>query len=337
MRSIRLVSKGKVEEEDVPVPDKLEDDQVLVKIDLTGICYRDILTVDGFFPNTRVPVTLGHEIAGKIVKKGKGVNTFSEGDKVASLIYQPCGRCEDCMQGRENLCRYKKTFGEELDGSYAEYIVVREGSLVKVPEKVDAAGAAISACVTGMLIHAFKRAGIKAGERVMVTGAGGGVGIHAVQIAKAFGCRVIATTSSPWKIEKIKEYGADEVILNEGSFSQEVKRFTSGRGVDLVLESVGTPTIADSIRSLSWGGRLVVVGNVKPEPTQLMLGYIILRENSIIGSLSSTKKDVEEALMLTAEGKIKPVIHEILPLEKALEGHKTMREKNSFGRILLKP
>jgi len=337
LKAVRLKDKGRLETDDIPVPDNLLPEQVLIRIDLTGICFRDVLTVEGYFPNTKYPVTLGHEITGRIVKGGDNVDNFSVGDRVASLIYEPCGKCEDCLNGRENLCRYKKTFGEELDGSYADYIVASEKSLVKVPQGVSAEAAAISACVTGMLIHAFNRANTKEGENVLVTGAGGGVGIHAVQIAKALGCRVIAATSSAWKGEKIREYGADEVIIYDKNFSQEVKRLTSGRGVDVVLESVGTPTLTDSIRSLSWGGRMVIVGNVNPAPAQLMLGHIILRENSLIGSLSSTRKEVEQALKLSAEGKVKPVIHTILPLEQASEGHKIMKEKGSLGRILLKP
>ncbi|MEM0117082.1 MAG: zinc-binding dehydrogenase [Conexivisphaerales archaeon] len=337
MKAVRLIEKGKLETSEVPLPDKLEADQVLIKIDVTGICYRDILTVDGFFPNTKYPITLGHEITGRIIEKGENVRSFSVGDRIASLIYEPCGKCVDCLNGRENICRYKKTFGEELDGSYSEYIVARERSLVKVPAGASAEAAAISACVTGMLLHAFNRADTRPGETVLVTGAGGGVGIHAVQIAKALGCRVIAATSSMWKAEKIREYGADEVIIHQGNFNQQVKELTSGRGVDVVLESVGTPTLSDSIRSLSWGGRMVVVGNVNPAPTQLMLGHIILRENSIIGSLSSTRKEVEQALRLSAEGKIRPVVHAVLPLDQASEGHKIMKERGSLGRILLKP
>jgi len=337
LKAVRLVDKGRLEIDNIPIPEKLQPDQVLIKIDLIGICFRDILTVEGYFPNTKYPVTLGHEITGKIMKVGDRVSQFSVGDRVASLIYEPCGKCEDCSNGRENLCRYKKTFGEELDGSYAGFILASERSLVKVPEGVSEEAAAISACVTGMLIHAFNRAGTKQGENVLVTGAGGGVGIHAVQIARALGCRVIAATSSAWKAEKIKEFGADEVIVYENNFSQEVKKLTSGKGVDVILESVGTPTLSDSIRSLSWGGRLVIVGNVNPAPAQLMLGHIILRENSLIGSLSSTKKEVEQALKLSVEGKIKPVIHAVLPLEQAFEGHKIMKEKGSLGRILLRP
>jgi acryloyl-coenzyme A reductase len=337
MRVVRLEKGGQLGTKNVPVPDRLEHKQVLLKLEMTGICFRDLLTVDGYFPNTRYPVTLGHEIVGRVEKVGSEVTKFAPGDRVVSLIYQPCGQCEDCLSGRENICRSKKTYGEEVDGSYAEYVVATENSLVKAPEEVSPEGAAISACVTGMLLHAFRRAGTLRGETVLVTGAGGGVGIHAVQVAKALGCRVIAATSSPWKGNKISEFGADMVISYSDSFAREVKSATAGRGVDVVLESVGTPTLTDSLRSLRWGGRLVLVGNVKPLPTEVALGLIILRENSIFGSLSSTKPEVEEALRMTAQGLLRPVIHAILPLEDAAKGHMLMRERASLGRVLLKP
>lgn len=337
MKAVRLEKGGRPELHEVPTPSDLRSDQLLLKLEMTGICYRDLLTVDGFFPNTKYPITLGHEIAGTVEKVGENVTDFQVGDRVVSLIYEPCGECEDCLAGRENLCRRKKTFGEDIDGSYAEFIRVSQRSLVKVPAGVSPEGAAISACVTGMLLHAYRRASLKEGETVLVTGAGGGVGVHAVQIAKALGCRVIASTTSHWKSTGIRDSGADEVIENATSLSAEVKKLTSGRGADVVLESVGTPTLSESLRSLAWGGRMVVVGNVNPKPTEMSLGLIILRENAIFGSVSSTRKEVQEALEMTAQHRIHPVIHTVLPLDKAGEGHDIMRNRGSLGRVLLKP
>ncbi|HVP23309.1 MAG TPA: zinc-binding dehydrogenase [Conexivisphaerales archaeon] len=323
---------------EVPTPSDLSPDEVLVQTELTGICYRDILTTRGDFPRTRLPVILGHEIGGRIVKVGSAVTDFKEGDRVASLIYQPCGRCEYCLSGRENLCRSKKTFGEDVDGSYAEFVKVDRGALVKAPEGVSAAGLAISACVTGMLLHAFrKRAGLKPGETVLVTGAGGGVGVHAVQIAKALGARVIAATSSEWKEASIRKLGASEVVVWKEAFADKVKKLTDGRGVDVVLESVGGPTFSESIKSTAPGGRMIVVGNVLPSPIQFQLGVLILKELSVIGSISSVKQDVEDALRLTVDGRIKPVVHEVLPLADAQMGHRLMSGRASLGRIMLRP
>ena len=323
---------------EVPTPSSLAPDEVLVQTELTGICYRDILTTRGFFPRTKMPVILGHEIAGKVVGVGSAVTGFREGDRVASLIYEPCGKCEYCLSGRENLCRSKRTFGEDIDGSYADFVKVNSRSLVSAPEGVAPEGLAISACVTGMLLHAFrKRAKLSPGETVLVTGAGGGVGIHAVQIAKALGARVIAATSSEWKAGSIREAGASDVVVWTETFGDEVKKLTEGRGADVVLESVGGPTFSESMKSLAPGGRLVDVGNILPSPIQFQLGVLILKEISVIGSISSVKEDVKDALELTAAGKIKPVVYDTLPLADAQKGHRIMSEKASLGRIMLRP
>lgn len=326
-----------LEIKEIEVPEKLEPHEVLIKQKLTGICYRDILTVDGFFPRVKIPIIPGHEIAGTVVKVGDAVKNFKPGDYVASLIYIPCGTCKYCKMGMENLCRNRLTYGEDLNGSYAEYVKVHENSLVKVPPGVPIEGAVIGACVTGMLYHALKVKGkLTEGERVLVTGAGGGVGIHAVQMAKALGARVIAVTTSEWKVDKIRSAGADDIIISKGTFSDDVKRLTEGDGVDLVLESVGQPTFEQSFRSVRWGGRIIVVGNVNVQPVSLNLGPLILRGVTISGSVSSTKSDLLQALKLTAEGKIKPIIHDIIPLERAQEAHDMMRKKETAGRVLLK-
>lgn len=311
--------------------------EVLIEQEITGVCYRDILTRDGFFPKIKLPIIPGHEIAGRIVKVGGEVKDFKEGDFVASLIYIPCGECKYCKAGEENLCRNRKTYGEDVNGGYAKYVKAHVNSLVKVPSGVSKEAAVIASCVTGMLVHALKdRAKIKEGENVLITGAGGGVGIHAVQIAKAYNARVIALTSSEWKAKKIKEYGADEVLISKENVLEEIKRLTANEGADVVIDTVGQPTFEISLRSTRWGGRLIVIGNVNVQPVNINLGFVILREVSILGNLSSTKKNVIEALNLTKEGKIKPVAHDIFDLSEVNYVFDLMKRKSSFGRVYLK-
>jgi acryloyl-coenzyme A reductase len=338
VKAVRLRDVGRVEVEDVEVP-QVKPLHVLIKLPLTGICYRDLLTVEGHFPRVKRPVTLGHEIAGTVVEVGDGVEGFRVGDRVASLIYVPCGLCELCKGGQENLCRNKATYGEDVDGSYTEYLLAHMNSLVKIPEGVSWEAATIAACLTGMLLRAFReRGGLTPGQNVCVTGAGGGVGIHAIQIAKVLGARVIGVTTSPWKADKIREAGADEVVVApDGTFSQQVKGLTGGYGADVVLESVGRPTFTESLRSVKWGGRVVVVGNVDPSSADLPLGLLILRENAVAGSLSSTRRYLMEALELSASGKFKPFIHQVLPLEEAVTGLRMLKSRGAVGRILLRP
>lgn len=318
--------------EEVPVPSP-KDNEVLIEQKETGICYRDILSMEGHFPRIKLPIVPGHEISGMVREVGSKVRKFKEGDRVASLIYVPCGNCEFCKTGRENLCRNKKTFGEILDGAYRRYITVPEISLVKVPSGVPEEAAVISACVTGMIVHALEKVGkVNDGDTVLITGAGGGVGTHAVQIAKALGATVIAETSSKWKEERIS---TDHVIPEE-NFSRKVKEITGGEGVDVVLETVGSPTFNESFRSLKFGGRLIVVGNVDVNPVSLPLGNLILKGNSILGSISSTRIDMERALKLSKEGKISPVVGEIFSLEDVGEAYRKMKDRKIFGRAIIK-
>lgn len=321
-----------VEESDVPEP---AGDEIIVKQNVTGICFRDILTKEGFMPRVRLPIIPGHEIAGTISSIGPNVKGFKKGDRVASLIYVPCGECEFCKSGNENLCTNKKTFGEGLDGAYAPYVKVSEKSIVKVPETVPDESAVISACVTGMIYHALKVVGgLKEGEKVLVTGAGGGVGAHSIMIAKALGAEVIAETSSKWKEEKLFELGADHVVYGDDSFDKETKKITNG-GVHLALENVGLPTFERTLRALRTAGRMVVVGNIYPEPVNLPLGLIILKGNSIMGSISSTRRDMEAALRLSAEGKIRAVIEKRVPLDAINEAYDEIKGRRVVGRVLI--
>lgn len=330
--------KSPLEIRTVYLDETLSTGEVLVKVDAAGVCYRDVLTVDGYIPIPKKPVVPGHEIAGRIMKVGEGVLDFKEGDRVTSLIHVPCGNCHHCLREEDHLCRNRKLYGEDFNGSYAEHVKADTRSLIKIDEGISAEAAAISACVTGMLIHALKyRAGLSQGEKVLVTGAGGGVGIHAVQVVKALGSAVIAYTTSEWKADAIKKAGADHVIVSTGNFSEEARKITEGEGVDLVLEAVGKPTLEQSLRSVRRGGRVVVVGNVDPQPVPVALGIMILKENSILGSYSSRKKDVVEALKLSAEGKITPIIHDTLRLNQAQEAHDILRRRGALGRIILRP
>jgi acryloyl-coenzyme A reductase len=272
-----------------------------------------------------------------VLAVGEGVVDFKPGDRVASLTYIPCGKCKYCKSGNENLCKQRLTFGEEINGSFAQMVKVHERSLVKVPDNVTPEGAAIASCVTGMVLRAFRHvAKVKQDESVLITGAGGGVGIHAVQVAKALGCKVIAATSSEEKFKYIMEAGADEVLLSDDKMVEKVKRLTGDDGVDVVLEAVGQPTFEKSLRCLAWGGRMVVVGNVTASSVEVPLGLIILKANSIAGTIAATKKDLEDALKLTADGKVRPVVT-VYPLEKIYDAMEKMRRKESVGRLLLKP
>lgn len=309
------------------------DGWIKLRVVRSALCYRDLLTYKGAFPRAKLPLILGHEFTGEVIGDYPEYG-FSKGDRVLTLPYTFCGRCEYCLTGRENLCRNRKWYGEHIPGSHAEYILVRPESLVKIDIDMDPNYASIASCVIGMVINGIENAGgIEEGDKVLVTGASGGVGIHALQIAKAYGAETIALTRSDEKAKFIEEVGPDHLIVTTGEFSDDVKKLG---GADMVIETVGEPTFNQSLRSLKWGGKIVVIGNVNVKPVDLQLGFIILRQNSIHGSLSSTRKTLYKAIKLYRLGKVRAIGNEmnLSDFEKALE---KMEAGESRGRIFFKP
>src|SRR5271165_279369 len=217
--------------------------EVLVSIHAAGICHHDVLSRAGRIPGGPGRV-LGHEIAGEIAAVGPGVSTERVGERVA--IYQRlfCGCCPDCLRGRHDLCRASRVLGEEGGGGYAEFACVPARNALAVPDGLDMTAAALAACPIGTSVRAVLGvAATRPGQTVLITGAGGGLGLHQIAIAKSVQARVIAVTSSDQKAETVCRAGADEVIVSPDlKFSGEVWRLTAKRGADVVLENVVTGT-----------------------------------------------------------------------------------------------
>jgi len=288
--------------------------RAVVKVVAAGVCYRDYLAWQGF-QRVRLPATPGHEFAGVVEEVGEGVYGLQPGDAVAGMIFEYCGECDYCRSGREYLCRSRKIYGEDLPGAFAEHISADPRSLVKIPPGVPLEAASFAACVLSTVVRGMRKIGVKPGMQVLVTGAGGGVGIHAVQIAKAYGARVIAVTS-PAKAEAVAKY-ADHVVTGK-AFSEEVKKLG---GADGAIEAVGGPTLEQTLRSLNWGARVALIGNVDPQPTPVALGILILKEVEILPVIHGSREDLEEALRLLAKGAVKPVytVHSFSELPRLLE------------------
>lgn len=312
--------------------------EVLIAIEAAGVCYKDVLIVEGFQPKVKFPIVLGHEGAGKIAAVGEGVLDFKVGDRVCSMPYIPCGTCKLCQSGRENICRNRIWLGEDQDGTYAEYTRSHASALVRIPEGVTADAAAAATCVLGTVVHGLKQLGhLQPGHTVLVTGAAGAVGTNAILVAKAMGARTIGT-DIPEKLDQIRKVGADEVVASSDRLSNDVKKLTGGEGVDLVLEAVGTPTFEQGLRSLRWGGRTVVIGNVAPAETiPLALGSVILRENAILGCMNTTRASLLDALRMMDDKQLIPDTQMVLPLEDAQRAHDMIRAKKSLGKVILRP
>ncbi|WP_198018946.1 alcohol dehydrogenase catalytic domain-containing protein [Azorhizobium doebereinerae] len=312
--------------------------EALVRIHAAGICYHDVLSRAGRIPRDRPGQILGHEISGVVEAVGVDVPAGRVGERV--VIYQRlyCGRCANCLAGRQDLCRNSRVLGEQGGGGYAEYCCVPERNLITVPDVVDLDSAALAVCPVGTSIRAL--VGVaegKAGDTVLVTGAGGGLGLHQIQLARALHMRVIAVTSSPEKVEAIRAAGAHEVVVStDGAFSAEVWRLTGKEGVNVVLENVVSTTLGESLRSCAARAAVVILGNVEARPVSLDPGLVIGRRLRICGSGNATYGDVRLALHLMATGAVKPFIHAALPFRDVGEGHRLMESRKTIGRVLLK-
>ena len=312
-------------------------DQFLVRVHACGICGHDLLNRQGAFPLTHLPAVIGHEIAGVVETVGDAVTRFKRGNRVALNQRQSCGVCQPCREGRSNVCREGYGFyGEDISGGYGEYVVATERNAVHLPDSIDFTTGAILSCAVGTGFHALGRARLEPGDPVLVTGAGGGVGLHTVQLAHEMGYRVLALTGSERKADQIRAAGADDVIISRDmQFHKDVKGLTKGEGVAAVIEITGTPTFASSIKSLRPGGRLVVVGNVSPGSVAFNPAVVILKEIELVGSSHATLDDLIRVTDLVARGRIRPQVAAIFNVADAADGHAAMEEQKLVGRVVL--
>lgn len=310
-------------------------DQMLVRTHACGVCGHDLLNRQGHFPGTRLPCVMGHEIAGVVEEVGPLVQHFAPGDRVALTQRISCGICPACRAGRDNLCRSGPGFyGEDISGGYGQFVIASPRNTVRLPDVIDLSTGAILSCAVGTGYHALGRAGLRAGDTVLITAATGGVGIHTIELAKLMGLRVLAVTSSEHKNELLKNAGADHVLIGS-SFHQGARDLTEGQGVDAVIEIAGAPTFPSSLRSLRAGARLVMVGNVQPGHVPLNPAIPILREVEIVGSGHALVTDLQHVVDLVARGQIKPRIAHSLPIEHAAEAHSLLAQGSAAGRVVL--
>lgn len=312
------------------------DDQVLVQVGACGVCGHDRLARQGRLA-TPLPAVLGHEIAGKVCVVGRDVEHLAVGDRVALVQREPCGVCGLCRSGRTNLCRSGRGFyGEDRPGGYSEFVLAGERNAVLLPSTLPDTTGAILSCAVGTGWHALRRLGVAPGDVVVVTGAGGGVGVHAVQLAKHLGATVVAVTSTPQKVQPLQDLGADHVALvpAQGSIREQVLDFTAGQLADVVLELAGPPTFDGALRALAPAGRLALIGNVDPRDVLLPPGLVILKELSVVGSAHGTRADLEAVVELVRAGHITPVVAQQYPLEETAAAHAAA---DGFGRHVVVP
>jgi D-arabinose 1-dehydrogenase-like Zn-dependent alcohol dehydrogenase len=317
--------------------------QVVIAVESCGVCFHDVVTRNGTLKaGIALPFIPGHEVSGRISAIGPGVEGFAKGDRVATLQRSHvCGRCRHCRAEREPLCDEAVFMGDAgLNGGYAQFVAVGAENVVPLPDAVSFDDGAIAACAIGTCLHAVRRiARVEIGETVLVTGAGGGLGIHAVQLARLAGARVIAQTTSPDKVDVIREAGADHVVLSQRGedFAVEVKAATGAIGVDVVIDTVGTPVFAPARRSLAKAGRWVIVGQLTGDFVPFNPAQLFLRGVSMLSATSTTRQELIDVLDLIARGVIRPHIARSLPLDQAAEAHRIVESGKAIGRVVVRP
>jgi NADPH:quinone reductase-like Zn-dependent oxidoreductase len=334
MKALVLRKHGGLEElevvADYPVPQATEG-HVVIRVRASSFNYHDVFTVKGM-PGIKVPlpVIIGLDMAGEISEIGKGVTGWRAGDKV---LVNPVNKKKGLM-------------GEMLDGGMAEYCLVAADQLVRMPLGVSFEEAASLPVAYGtahrmLITHQT----VKAGERVLVLGASGGVGTGCVLLAKMLGAEVIACASSAEKMQRLKELGADEVVdYTKVDWSKwaiekygKPQRRSHEGGVDVVVNFTGGDTWVPSLRCLKRGGKLLVCGATAGHDPKEDLRYVWSFELKIIGSNSFYDDNLQALMQLIQEGKMKPVIDKVLPLEEAAEGLRLIRDREVIGKVVVTP
>ncbi|HXJ45642.1 MAG TPA: zinc-binding dehydrogenase [Candidatus Dormibacteraeota bacterium] len=312
---------------------------VLLRVKACALNHLD-LWVRGGLPGVPIPLPHipGSDIAGEVAKVGVEVKRVSVGQKVLLAPGVSCGRCSACLAGQDNKCREFSNLGYILDGGCAEFVRCPEVNCFPYPENLSFEEAAAVPLVFQTAWHMLVgRAQLQPGEDVLVLGAGSGVGSAAIQIAKFFGCRVIATAGSEEKLSKAKQLGADDTIHHhKEKVRDSVRKLTAKRGVDVAFEHVGTATWEDSVASLAPGGRLVTCGATTGYDAKIDIRFLFVRQLSILGSYMGTKDEFATVLKLVAAGKMKPVVDKVFPLAECRAAHEYLESGAQFGKVVLK-
>jgi NADPH:quinone reductase-like Zn-dependent oxidoreductase len=325
--------------EDAPDPEVGADD-VLIRVRSVGLNHVDLDMRDG---SSRLPLTLPHtlgfEVGGDVAAVGAAVEGFAEGDRVTPLYQIACRECEPCLAGRQQFCERLEMLGVQRPGGYAEYLAAPARAVVAMPEGMSYDQAAATQTTFATAWHCLiTRANLRAGETVLISAAGSGVGSSGIQVARRAGARIVASAGTDAKLELARELGADVVVNYErGNLTEAVLEATDGRGVDVVLEHVGGEVFTSSLEAVGTGGRVVVCGGHAGEVVPLDLITLFRNEWSVIGCARATEAELRRVIELVGRGELEPVISDRLGLQEATRGHQLMEGRKQFGKVLLRP
>lgn len=324
--------------QEMPAPTPGPND-VLVRVRAVALNHLDLWIRRGL-PRLKVafPHIAGADVAGVVERTGSAVTTVDRGQEVVIAPGISCGVCTACLAGEDTLCAHYSILGEHRHGGLAEYVVVPEANVMPKPSGLsfeEAAAVPLVFLTAWNMLVSNGRVG--PGDTVLVWGAGSGVGSAGMQIARTFGARVIAVAGADWKLERARDLGAVETInYRTQNVLEEVRRFTARRGVELVLDHVGAATWETSIKSLARGGRLLTCGATSGAEAMTDLRYVYGRKLAILGTWMGNKRDMHAAMRLVERGILRPVVHQVFPLEQLAQAQEIMERSEHFGKLVLR-
>lgn len=319
-------------------PPTIGPGQVLIGVKAVSLNRLDLFVREGW-PGLKLtmPHIPGADASGVVLEVGPGAKNVLPGDRVAVNPTTSCGRCEFCFRGQDNLCLQHSILGEFEQGTWAEQVAVPAANVIRLPEHVTHAEAAAFSLVGVTAWHMLiTRGRLRAGEDVLIVGAGGGVNSAAIQIARLAGARVFVVGSSADKLAHAEELGAEVLIdRSKEDWPKAVYRLTGKRGVDVVVDNVGQDSWMGSIRALRPGGRMLVVGSTSGPRFELDIRYLFVKQIGILGSTMGSRDDYAAAMGQLFDGKLRAVIGAELPLSEGRKAHELLAAGNVYGKIVL--
>jgi NADPH:quinone reductase-like Zn-dependent oxidoreductase len=327
--------------ENVDLPDPVPGPgEALVRVRACGINHLDLWVRNGL-PGvmSAMPHVLGSDVVGEIAALGEGVTGLAVGAKTLVHPTLSCGECEACAAAEDNLCRKYDVLGRRRNGGYAEYVTVPARNCLPYPERLSWEEAAAAPLVFLTAWHMLAgRAHVRAGEDVLVIGAGSGVGSAAIQVAKLLGARVIATASGAAKLERARTLGADELVDHASEdIAARVRALTQRKGVEVVVEHVGGRIFEAGVEALAKNGRLVTCGATIGNKVSLDLNLLFGRHLALLGSWMGTRQEMLAVLAQLSGGALRPVLDRALPLAEARAAHELIAARGHFGKVVLVP
>jgi D-arabinose 1-dehydrogenase-like Zn-dependent alcohol dehydrogenase len=342
MKTVRLTAiASPLEEQTIEMP-HLDMNDVLIRIGAAGICHSDAHYRAGISPVARLPITVGHEVAGVVEETGGAVTKFKAGDRVCVHYLVTCGTCEFCRAGNEQFCPSAEMIGKHRDGGYAEFIVVPQRSVFHLPDEIPFEEGAILMCSSATSLHALNKGRFRAGETVAIFGVGG-LGVSAIQLALHLGAaKVFAVDINPAKLRLASQFGAVPVNAREKDAVEQIREMTTGAGVDVALELVGLPlTMHQAVQSLGKLGRAALVGLTRQSFDVAPYSDLLNKEAEIIGVSDHLASEIPLLLELARTRKL-DLSHGIIrtiPLEAAAV-NMTLDRLEHFGddvRVVIVP